>query len=103
MRQEALDAFYAKWKHEPLVLLKWIAMQAASNLPGNTAAVRTLMQHEAVKLSNPNTCYSLFLAFARSPVNFHAGEGVMMRGRFGGVGSWGFHRAMRFMVWSPTP
>ncbi|KAL6767073.1 hypothetical protein ACKKBG_A38465 [Auxenochlorella protothecoides x Auxenochlorella symbiontica] len=75
VRQEALDAFYAKWKHEPLVLLKWIAMQAASNLPGNTAAVRTLMQHEAVKLSNPNTCYSLFLAFARSPVNFHAADG----------------------------
>lgn len=28
-----------------------------------------------MKLSNPNTCYSLFLGYARSPVNFHAGDG----------------------------
>ena len=24
-------------------------------------------------ITNPNSCYSLFLGFARSPVNFHAG------------------------------
>ncbi|KAK2076397.1 hypothetical protein QBZ16_000922 [Prototheca wickerhamii] len=74
-RDAALAAFYEKWRQEPLVLLKWIAVQAGSNVPGNVAAVRTLIEHPAVKLSNPNTCYSLFLAFARSPVNFHAADG----------------------------
>ena len=26
-------------------------------------------------MTNPNSCYSLFLSFARSPVNFHAEDG----------------------------
>jgi hypothetical protein len=43
-------------------------------VPGNLAAVRELMQHPAFSINNPNSCYSLFLGFARSPVNFHAGE-----------------------------
>jgi hypothetical protein len=48
--------------------------QAGSNTPGNLAAVRELVSHPAFNITNPNNCYSLFLAFARSPVNFHAGE-----------------------------
>ena len=43
------------------------------------AAVRALAQHPAFNVSNPNNCYSLFLGFCRSPVNFHAG---------GWVGGW---------------
>ena len=43
-------------------------------MPGNVEAIRQLVQHPAFNIQNPNNCYSLFLAFARSPVNFHAGE-----------------------------
>ena len=32
-RQRALDAFYDKWKDEPLVVDKWLAVQAGSRLP----------------------------------------------------------------------
>ena len=32
-RQRALDAFYEKWKDEPLVVDKWLAVQAGSRLP----------------------------------------------------------------------
>lgn len=74
-REEALSAFYEKWKNDPLVLLKWVALQAGSNAPGNVSAVRALVDHPAFNISNPNNCYSLFLAFARSPVNFHAEDG----------------------------
>jgi hypothetical protein len=49
-------------------------LQAMSNAPGNVAAVRALIDHPAFNITNPNNCYSLFLAFARSPVNMHAGE-----------------------------
>lgn len=52
-------------------------------MPGNLAAVKDLMRHPAFNINNPNSCYSLFLGFARSPVNFHAGErrsGVPVRG-----------------------
>lgn len=74
-REAALAEFYAKWKESPLVLLKWVALQASSNLPGNVAAVKALAQHPAFNITNPNNCYSLFLGFARSPVNFHAEDG----------------------------
>lgn len=50
------------------------APQAMSNAPGNVAALRALVEHPAFTISNPNNCYSLFLAFAHSPINFHAGE-----------------------------
>jgi aminopeptidase N len=74
-RQDALAEFYKQWQEEPLVILKWIGIQAVSNIPGNVAAVKKLLEHPAVHLTNPNTCYSLFLGFARSPVNFHAADG----------------------------
>jgi aminopeptidase N len=46
-----------------------------SNVPGNVALARSLMAHPAFAITNPNNCYSLFLGFARSPVNFHAADG----------------------------
>ena len=49
--------------------------QASSNVPGNVEAVRALTKHPAFNISNPNNCYSLFLAFVMSPVNFHAEDG----------------------------
>ncbi len=75
-REAALAEFYAKWRDDPLVLLKWLALTAGSDAPGNLAAVAALADgHEAVNLKNPNTCYSLFGGFARSPANFHAADG----------------------------
>lgn len=49
--------------------------QATSNLPGNLSLVQRLVEHPAFTISNPNNCYSLFLGFGRSPVNFHAADG----------------------------
>jgi aminopeptidase N len=74
-REESLNAFYSKWQSEPLVLLKWLALSAGSNQSGNLPAVKQLVDHPAFNMSNPNSCYSLFLSFARSPVNFHAVDG----------------------------
>ena len=50
-------------------------VQASSNVPGNVKAVQALTKHPAFHISNPNNCYSLFLAFVMSPVNFHAEDG----------------------------
>jgi hypothetical protein len=46
-----------------------------SNMHGNVALARQLVDHPAFHITNPNNCYSLFLGFARSPVNFHALDG----------------------------
>jgi hypothetical protein len=49
--------------------------QAGSGAPGNLAAVQQLLEHPAFAITNPNSCYSLFLGFARSAPNFHAKDG----------------------------
>jgi aminopeptidase N len=42
-RQRALDAFYDKWKDEPLVVDKWLAVQAGSRLPTTLNTVKRLL------------------------------------------------------------
>src|SRR5439155_21733703 len=42
-RQPALDAFYEKWQREPLVVDKWLAVQAGSRLPGTLVRVNQLL------------------------------------------------------------
>ncbi|HEX8961923.1 MAG TPA: aminopeptidase N [Rhodocyclaceae bacterium] len=75
-RQAALDAFYAKWQGEALVVDKWFNVQAMSRLDGTTARVRALMKHPAFDIRNPNKVYALVRAFcAANPRRFHAADG----------------------------
>jgi len=74
-RQEALDAFYARWKDEPLVVDKWLAVQAASRLPGTLATVKRLLEHPAFDIKVPNKAYALIRTFAANHVRFHAADG----------------------------
>jgi aminopeptidase N len=74
-RQPALGAFYARWKDEPLVVDKWLSVQATSRLPGTLARVRELLVHPAFDLKVPNKVYSLIRAFAANHVRFHAADG----------------------------
>ena len=74
-RSVAMQEFFDKWKSNPLVILKWLTLSAAANLPGNVANVRTIAAGDAFKITNPNCCYSLFGGFASSSVNYHAADG----------------------------
>ena len=76
-RAQALAAFYDRWKDEPLVVDKWLAVQAGSRLPGTIARVRQLLEHPAFDLRVPNKVYALIRTFAANHVRFHApgGEG----------------------------
>jgi aminopeptidase N len=75
-RHSVLDAFYAKWKNEALVVDKWLQVQATSRLPSTGGDVRALMAHEAFDIRNPNKVYSLVRAFcAANPKHFHAADG----------------------------
>ena len=74
-RAQALDTFYAKWKHEPLVVDKWLAVQAGSRLPGTLAEVRKLLAHPAFDIRNPNKVYALIRSFCSNHVRFHAADG----------------------------
>ncbi|KAF5730011.1 puromycin-sensitive aminopeptidase isoform X1 [Tripterygium wilfordii] len=74
-RDDILEDFYSKWQHDFLVVNKWFALQAMSNLPGNVKNVQNLLNHPAFDLRNPNKVYSLIGGFCGSPVNFHAIDG----------------------------
>lgn len=75
-REEALVHFYEKWKHETLVMNKWLMLQANSSAPGGLARVKRLMTDPVFSINNPNKVYSLLMAFGRNNlVQFHAKDG----------------------------
>jgi aminopeptidase N len=77
----ALTMFEARFKNDPLVLDKWMSLQAMSPQPDTVERVRALMKHPAFTLKNPNRVRSLVGAFAgANPVRFHdkAGSGYRL-------------------------
>jgi aminopeptidase N len=75
-REPALAAFYAKWKHEALVVDKWLRTQSTAHLPDALARVQGLLGHEAFTLKNPNKVYALIGGFGYgNHVRFHAADG----------------------------
>ena len=71
----SLQSFYRDFEHDPLVIDKWFAMQAAAPTT-DVAAVRALMQHPAFTLKNPNRARSLIFNFTNAnPSQFHAADG----------------------------
>jgi len=74
-REQALAEFYARWKDEPLVVDKWLAVQAGSRLPATLDTVKRLLGHPAFDLKVPNKVYALIRTFAANHVRFHAADG----------------------------
>ncbi|PIA34216.1 hypothetical protein AQUCO_03800066v1 [Aquilegia coerulea] len=74
-RDDVLADFYSKWENDYLVVNKWFALQAFSDIPGNVENVKKLLNHPAFDMHNPNKVYSLIGGFCGSPVNFHAKDG----------------------------
>ena len=75
-RVPALAAFYERAQDEPLLLDKWLAVQATSRLPSALEDVKRLTRHPAFDLKNPNKVYSLIRAFCgANHVRFHAADG----------------------------
>jgi aminopeptidase N len=75
-RKPALDEFCTRWKEEPLVVDKWLAVEALSRLPGTVTRVKELTSHPAFTLENPNKVYALIGSFGGNQVNFHAADGA---------------------------
>ena len=77
--ERALADFYTRFEREPLVIDKWFALQATQRGSAQRRVietVRTLMQHPAFNLKNPNRARSLIFSFcAVNPAQFHAADG----------------------------
>lgn len=77
LADQCLTEFYARWQHEPLVVDKWLSVQALSFRPDTLARVRALTEHPAFSLKNPNKVYALLRGFSQgNPVRFHAEDGA---------------------------
>jgi aminopeptidase N len=75
-REEALAAFYERFKDDHLVVNKWLSVQASCPLPGTLVTVRHLLSHPSFDLKNPNKLRAVIGVFSLSnPVNFHAPDG----------------------------
>jgi aminopeptidase N len=74
-REPALEHFYGRWTREPLVLDKWLAVQAGSRLSTTLETVKRLLEHPAFDIKVPNKVYALIRTFSANHVRFHAADG----------------------------
>ncbi len=64
-RTEALDDFYTRYANDPLIIDKWLALQAAIPEPATLDRVRALTAHPAFSMANPNRVRALIGSFAQ--------------------------------------
>ncbi|MEA3465192.1 MAG: aminopeptidase N, partial [Thermodesulfobacteriota bacterium] len=73
---QAFDTFYQRWQDDPLVVDKWLSIQARSSRSDCLSAVQQLLDSLAFDLKNPNKVRSLIGAFCQGNLaNFHAVDG----------------------------
>jgi aminopeptidase N len=74
-REAAFAHFHDRFRNDPLVLDKWLSLQAGSCRPGTVDAVRALMKDPAFDIRNPNRVRSLVGAFSANHLRFHGADG----------------------------
>jgi aminopeptidase N len=76
-RMAAFDDFYQRYRDDPLIIDKWFALQAMTPDPGTLDRVRTLTEHAAFSMTNPNRVRSLIGSFAQgNPTQFNRPDGA---------------------------
>jgi aminopeptidase N len=65
-RQAAIDDFYRRYSADPLIIDKWLALQAAIPEATTLDRVRTLTAHPAFSMGNPNRVRALIGSFANA-------------------------------------
>jgi aminopeptidase N len=73
----ALGAFHDRYRDDPLVIDKWLSVQALVPLPATLDNVRALMAHPSFAMSNPNRVRALIGAFASgNQTQFNRADGA---------------------------
>lgn len=75
--KKATNHFYKKWKHEPLVMLRWFGAQAGFSKPSEAIAkIEAIEKDPVFRAQVPNDIRGLYQAFVRSNLlAFHAKDG----------------------------
>ena len=74
-KKEALADFYTSYKDNTLVMNKYLAVIASSELKETPANVKALLDDDVFDMKVPNLVRSLIGAFARNTLHFHAVDG----------------------------
>lgn len=75
-RRQKLEQFYQTYQDDPIVVNKWLSIQAQSTLPTTLAEVQQLQSHAAYSIKNPNKVRALVGALCVHNLrHFHAADG----------------------------
>jgi len=74
-RTECLKQFAERWSADALVMDKYFALLASSQVPSALEHVRAALTHPAFSLKNPNKARALLGSFGRNMLHFHAQDG----------------------------
>jgi aminopeptidase N len=78
--QALAEDFHTVFRHDPLVVDKWLGLQATNPQSGTLERVRRLIEHAAFSWRNPNKVRALVGSFARANrMGFHAVDGAGYR------------------------
>ena len=79
-RTEALQDFYERYESDPLIIDKWLGLQAMIPEAGTLDRVRALTAHPAFSMNNPNRVRALIGSFAQgNPTQFNRADGAGLR------------------------
>ncbi|MBC8329870.1 MAG: aminopeptidase N [Planctomycetes bacterium] len=78
-REVALAAFLETWRQDPLVMDKWLAIQAGADLADTVERVTALLQHPVFEIKNPNKARALVRSFSENLPHFHRADGAGYR------------------------
>jgi len=74
-RQAALDAFYQRWHHKPVILDTWFALEASAPFPDGLDRVAALLRHPRFDPNAPNAVRAVLGGLAGNAPVFHASDG----------------------------
>jgi aminopeptidase N len=74
-REAAMDAFYRRWQHKPVILDAWFAMEAAAPLADGLERVARLLEHPRYDPMAPNSVRAVLGGLAANVPVFHAADG----------------------------
>ncbi len=76
-RDAALDDFCNAWKDDPVVIDKWLRIQALTKRPDTLDTVKALTSHPVFSWDRPNRVYALIGAFSfANHAQFHRADGA---------------------------
>ncbi len=73
--EEALKYFYEKWKHDSIVINKWLGLIGAMPNKGVLERIKRAMKDPVFSITTPNNVYALIMSYARLNPEFHAVDG----------------------------